>query len=117
MRHWGSWQGGEKTEDGEVEHRERLENGGGGQGGKEREEKTDVDEEEETVDGKTSEGTEISEMRGDFRQLYGPESCTRCLQNPFECGCLDVNFESRGARNRREKRERERANWNLKRQM
>ena len=31
--------------------------------------------------------------------------------------CLGVNLESRGARDRREKREKERARWNLKRQM
>ena len=83
-----------KREDDEAEHRERQENGGGGQEG------------EETVDDKTSEGSEIREMRYDFRHLYGPESCTRSQRNPFDCGCL-VNFESRGARNRREKRERE----------
>ena len=52
-------------------------------------------------------------MRGDFRHLYGPESCARCQQNPFECGCFDVNFESKG----REKRERERASWNLEGEM
>ena len=75
-----------KREDDEAEHRERQGNGGGGQEG------------EETVDDKTSEGSEIREMRGDFRHWYGPESCTRSQRNPFECGCLDVNFESRGAR-------------------
>ena len=81
-----------------------------------KEEKTDADEEEETVDDKVSEGSEVREMRRDFRHLC-PESCARCQQNPFECGCLDVNFESRRARDRREKGERERASWNLKGQM
>ena len=39
-----SWQGGEKTENGEAEHRERQGNCGGGQGGREKEEKTEADE-------------------------------------------------------------------------
>ena len=40
-REW-SWQGGEKTENGEANHRERQGNGGGGQGEREKEEKTDA---------------------------------------------------------------------------
>ena len=79
-REWG-WQGGEKTENGKAEHRERQGNGGGGQGGREKKEKTDADEGEETVDDKMSEGSEVREMRRDSR--HGPESCARCQQNPF----------------------------------
>ena len=73
---------------------ETGDNGGGGQGGRQKEEKTDADEGEDTVDDRMSEGSEVREMREDFRHLYGPESCARCQQNPFECGCFDVNFES-----------------------
>ena len=79
----GFGKAGEKTEDDEAEHRELQGNGGDGQGGEEKEEGTDMDEREETVDDKTLEGSEILEMRGDFRHLYGLESCTRCQRNPF----------------------------------
>ena len=115
-REW-VWQGGEKTEDDEAEHRERQGNDGGGQGGEEKEEGTDMDHGEETVDDKMSEDSDVRGRRGDWGHLYGPERCTGCQENPFECGCLDVNFESKGARSRREKRERERADWNLKGQV
>ena len=32
-------------------------------------------------------------------------------QNLFECGCLDVSFESKGEKGRREEREKQRATW------
>ena len=62
----------------------------------------------ETTEGdQTDEWTE-REMRGDWGHLYGPEYCSVCGQNPFECGCLNVSFESRREKRWREERERER---------
>ena len=52
-REW-VWQGGEKTEDDEAEHRERQGNGGGGQGGETKEKEIDMDMGEETVDDEMS---------------------------------------------------------------
>ena len=43
----------------------------------------------------------------------GIEYCLACGQNPFECGCLDVSFESKEEKDRRERREKERATWRL----
>ena len=37
-----------------------------------------------------------------------PKCCSVCVQNPFECVCLNVSFESRWEKTRREERERER---------
>ena len=47
-------------------------------------------------------------MRGDWGHLYWPEYCSVCGQNPFECGCLNVSFDSRREKRWREERERER---------
>ena len=40
----------------------------------------------------------LTERRGEIGDLYGPDSCVVCRGNPFECGCLDVNFDSKGER-------------------
>ena len=47
-------------------------------------------------------------MRGDWGHLHGPECSSVCGQIPFECGCLNVSFESRREKQWREERERER---------
>ena len=62
----------------------------------------------ETTGGDQTDGWTEREMRGDWGHLYGPEYCSVCGQNPFECGCLNVNFESRREKRWREERERER---------
>ena len=62
----------------------------------------------ETSEGVLTDGWTEREMRGDWSHLYGPEYCSVCGQNPFECGCLNVNFESRREKRWREDRERER---------
>ena len=62
----------------------------------------------ETSEGVQTDGWTEREMRGDWSHLYGPRYCYACGQNPFECGCLNVNFESWRERKRREDRERER---------
>ena len=63
-----------------------------------------MDEGGKTVDDMMSEDSDVRERGGEWGHLYGPESCTGCQGNPFECGCLDVNLESKGARSRRKKR-------------
>ena len=62
----------------------------------------------ETSEGVLTDGWTERETRGDWSHLYGPEYCYVCGQNPFECGCLNVNFESRREKRWREDRERER---------
>ena len=62
----------------------------------------------ETSEGVLTDGWTERETRGDWSHLYGPEYCYVCGQNPFECGCLNVNFESWREKRRREDRERER---------
>ena len=61
----------------------------------------------ETTDGDQTGGWVERERRGDWDHLYGPVCCSVCGQNPFECGCLNVSFESRWEKKRREERERE----------
>ena len=63
---------------------------------------------DETSEGVPTDGWTGREMRGDWSHLYGPKYCYACGQNPFECGCLNVNFESWREKKRREDRERER---------
>ena len=60
----------------------------------------------ETTEGDQTDGCVKREMRGDWGHLYGPECCSVCGQNLFECGCLSVSFESRREKQRREERER-----------
>ena len=55
-----------------------------------------------------SDGWVERERRGDWSHLFGPECCSVCGQNPFECGCLNVSFARRWEKKRREERERER---------
>ena len=43
----------------------------------------------------------------EIRDPYGPEHCAACGGNPFECGCRDVDFESKSEKRRREKERRE----------
>ena len=62
----------------------------------------------ETTDGDQTDGNVERERRGDWSHLYGPEYCPACGQNPLECGCLNVSFESKWEKKRRERRERER---------
>ena len=62
----------------------------------------------ETTDGDQTDGRVERERRGDSGHLYGPECCSVCGQDPFECGCLNLSFESRWEKQRREERERER---------
>ena len=50
----------------------------------------------ETTDGDQTDGNAEREGKEDWSHLYGPEYCSECGQNPFECGCLNVNFESKG---------------------
>ena len=58
---------------------------------------------EETVVGDWTEGRTDREKMGDWRHLHGPECCPACQQNPFECRCSDVSFESKGEKERRER--------------
>ena len=74
-----------------------------------------TDREEGTTDEGGAEGSAERERRGDWSHLYGPEFCSACERNPFECGCLNVSFESKGEKKRRERREREREVWNKRR--
>ena len=62
----------------------------------------------ETTEGDQTDGWTERELRGDWGHLHGPEYCSVCGQNPFECGCLNVSFESRRGKLWREERERER---------
>ena len=62
----------------------------------------------ETTERDQTDGWTEREMRGDWGHLYGPEYCSMCGQNPFECGCSNVSFESRREKQWREERERER---------
>ena len=51
--------------------------------------------------------------RGEIGDIFTARRVARDARGTlFECGCLDVNFERKGASSRREERERERANWN-----
>ena len=71
----------------------------------------------ETVDEDWTEESTDRERKGDWGHLYGPECCPACQQNSFECGCLDVSFESKGekggSRDRRMRCVREKENGNL----
>ena len=58
------------------------------------------------MDGDQTDGNDEWEGKGNWSQLYGPEYCSECGQNPFECGCLNVDVESKEEKRRREKRER-----------
>ena len=58
-----------------------------------------------------TDGSADREGRGDWSHLYGPQYCSGCHLTPFACGCLDVSFEIRGEKLRRERRERERQAW------
>ena len=60
------------------------------------------------IDGDQTDGNAEREGKGDWSHLYGPEYCSECGQNPFECGCLNVDFESKEEKRRRERRERAR---------
>ena len=62
----------------------------------------------ETTEGDQTDGWTEREMSGDWGHLYGPEYCSVCGQNPFECGCLNVSFESKREKQWWEERERER---------
>ena len=64
----------------------------------------------ETTEGDQTDGWAEREMTGDWGHLYGPEYCSVCGQNPFECGCLNVSFESRREKERRGRKERGREN-------
>ena len=67
----------------------------------------------ETTEGDQTDGWTEREVRGDWGHLYGPEYCSVCGQNPFECGCLNVSFESRRKKKvagGKRKRERHREN-------
>ena len=61
----------------------------------------------ETTEEDQTDGWTEREMRGDWGHLYGPEYCSMCGQNPFECGCSNVSFESRREKQWREERGRE----------
>ena len=50
-----------------------------------------------TMDGDGTDENAEREGKGDWRHLYGPEYCSECGQIPFECGCLNVDFESNNA--------------------
>ena len=63
---------------------------------------------EETTDGARTDGNAERERKGDWSHLYGPEYCAACGQKPFECGCVNVSFESKWEKKRQERRERER---------
>ena len=43
----------------------------------------------------------------EIRDPYAPEHCAACGGNLFECGCRDVDFESKSEKRRREKERRE----------
>ena len=65
--------------------------------------------EEETADGDRTDGNAEQERRGDWSHRYGPEYCSACGQNPFECGCLNVSFYSKlGEETARKRRKGER---------
>ena len=66
-----------------------------------------MNERKESTDDCLSEGSGARERRRDWRDLYDPESSATCQRNPFVCGCLVVNFESKGKRERQERRARE----------
>ena len=55
---------------------------------------------------KGSNWTEVGTER-EIPDLCGPERCAACGGNPFECGCRDVDFESKSEKRRREKERRE----------
>ena len=59
-----------------------------------------------TMDGHRTDENAQREGKGDWSHLYGPEYCSEYGQNPFECGCLNVDFESKEEKRRRERRER-----------
>ena len=44
----------------------------------------------------------------EIRDPYGPEHCAACGGNPFECGCRDVDFESKSEKNGGERKREER---------
>ena len=62
----------------------------------------------ETTEGDQTDGWTEREMKGDWGHLYGQEYCSVFGQNPSECGCLNVSFESRREKRWRGDRERER---------
>ena len=57
------------------------------------------------TDGDQTDGNAERVGKGSWSHLYGPEYCSECGQNRFECGCLNVNFESEEEKRRRERRE------------
>ena len=58
------------------------------------------------MDGERTDENPEREGKGDWSHLYGPEFCSESGQNPFECGCLNVDNESTEEKRRRERRER-----------
>ena len=94
-REW-VWQGGEKTEDDEAEHRERQGNGGGGQGGETKEKEIDMDMGEETVDDEMSTVTFVKgEELGDT--CTARKAARDARGTLLNADAWNVNFERKGA--------------------
>ena len=51
-----------------------------------------------TMDGDRTDENAEREGKGDWSHLYGPEYCSECGRDPFECGCLNVDFRAKRKR-------------------